>query len=236
MKVLAINSSPLKSKGNTHMILEPFLEGAKEAGAETELLFTMDLDIKPCIGDFSCWHKTPGKCIQKDDMESVLEKVQQADIIVFATPLYVEGMTGPMKNMMDRMIPMVTPVIEIRDDHCGHPVRDDQRRLKMVLVSNCGFWELDNFDVLVAHMEAIAKNFADFAGSLLRPHGPALKGMIQMGMDLSSVFDACRDAGRQVVESGTISEETLKEISKDLIPRDVYVESANAYTELLSKT
>ncbi len=231
MKVLAINSSPLKSKGNTHMILEPFLEGAKEAGAEVELLYTKDLNIKPCNGEFSCWYKTPGKCMLNDDMESVLEKVQQADIIVFATPLYVDGMSGPMKNMIDRMIPVVTPKIEIRDDHCRHPVRNEKRRLKMVLVSNCGFWELDNFDPLVTHMEAIAANFAEFVGSILRPHGPALKPMMEMGMDISSVIDACRDAGRQLVETGSIAEDTLKEISRDLIPRDVYLQNANSSIE-----
>jgi multimeric flavodoxin WrbA len=68
MKALAINSSPNKGKGNTALILKPFLEGMKEAGAEVELYHTSDLKINPCQGDLSCWLRTPGECIHNDDM------------------------------------------------------------------------------------------------------------------------------------------------------------------------
>ncbi len=78
MKVLAINSSPLMGKGNTAVILDPFLEGMREAGAEVELLYTKKLDIKPCQGDFICWTKTPGECHQKDDMEWVRPRMAEA--------------------------------------------------------------------------------------------------------------------------------------------------------------
>ncbi len=80
MKVVAINSSPLMGKGNTALILDPFLEGMREAGAEVELLYTKKLDIKPCQGDFICWTKTPGECHQKDDMEWVRPKMAEADL------------------------------------------------------------------------------------------------------------------------------------------------------------
>lgn len=66
-KVLAINSSPKMEKGNTNLILTPFLEGIKEAGAEVELFYTNKLKIGPCKGDLNCWIKTPGECFQKDD-------------------------------------------------------------------------------------------------------------------------------------------------------------------------
>lgn len=69
MKVLAINGSPNKDKGNTAIILNPFLEGMRETGADVRLYYTEDLTVNPCKGDLSCYLRTPGKCIHNDDNE-----------------------------------------------------------------------------------------------------------------------------------------------------------------------
>lgn len=228
MKVAAINSSPMMGKGNTARILDPFLEGMRGAGAEVDLLYTKKLDINPCHGEFNCWAKTPGVCYQDDDMQTVLPKLREADIWVLATPVFVDGISGPMKNLLDRVIPLIQPFVELRDDHCRHPLREGTKRGKLVLVSNCGFWELDNFDPLLVHLKAMCKNAdREFAGALLRPHGPALKGMLEMGLPVTDVIEAAREAGRQLVEEGTMSPETLDTVSRELLPREVYVENLN---------
>ena len=67
-KVLAINGSPRMENGLTDLVLGPFLEGIKQGGGEVEIIYTKKLKIKPCIGDFQCWHDKIGVCIQKDDM------------------------------------------------------------------------------------------------------------------------------------------------------------------------
>ena len=230
MKVLAINGSPHGEKGNTALILEPFLNGMKEAGAELRLLYTNRMKINPCQGEYNCWLKTPGKCFQKDDMQKVLSKLIQADILVFATPLYVDGMTGPMKNFLDRIIPIADPIIELRDGHCRHPGRREVKDGKLVLVSNCGFWELDNFDPLLMHMQAISRNLGrEFSGALLRPHGPALKAMMKQGMPASDVFGAAKEAGRQLIEDGRMNADTLKIVSRQLVSRQQYVDIANQH-------
>jgi hypothetical protein len=132
--------------------------------------------------------------------------------------------------VVDRMIPMGEPKIVSRQDHCRHPGRGTVTDRKMALVSNCGFWELDNFDALVAHVKAIAKNLdATFAGALLRPHGPAFKAMLNQRAPVTDVLDAARDAGRQIVETGSIAAETLNTVSRPLLPRDMYVAIANEY-------
>jgi multimeric flavodoxin WrbA len=106
MKVLAINGSPHMDEGNTAMILSPFLEGMKEAGAIVELFYVRKLKIGPCNGDMSCWFKNPGKCGQDDDMQMLLPKFKDADVIVWASPVYYAGITGPLKNLMDRQLPL----------------------------------------------------------------------------------------------------------------------------------
>jgi FMN-dependent NADH-azoreductase len=175
LKVLAINAIPHKDNGNTALILSPFLEGLKEAGAEVEVIYTEDLTISPCRGDLICFCRESGRCIQSDDMDWVLPKIKDADVIVFASPLYFDGVTGPLKTLIDRLCPFARMAMEIRDGHCRHVPRYLKNR-KIVLVSNCGFFERDNFDPLVAHMKAISRNLnAEFAGALIRPHGPLMK-------------------------------------------------------------
>jgi multimeric flavodoxin WrbA len=232
MKVLAINGSPHGEKGNTALILTQFLDGMKLAGAEVELLYTKKMKINPCLGEYNCWFKTPGVCSQKDDMQELVPTLMAADILVLATPLYVDGMTGPMKNLLDRAIPIGDPVIEIRDGHCRHIGRKIVKEGKLVLVSNCGFWELDNFDPLVAHVKAVSSNLGrEFAGALLRPHGPALKAMMDRGMPVHDVLDAAREAGRQLVADGRMKPNTLKIVSRELLPMEMYVNIANQYAQ-----
>ncbi len=230
IKVLAFNSSPNMDKGNTALILAPFLEGMREAGAEVELLYTKKLKINPCLGCFNCWLKTPGNCVQKDDMQVLHPKLREAEIWVLATPLYVDGVSGPMKNLMDRMIPLVQPFIELRDGHYRHPLREGTKYGKVVLVSNCGFWEMDNFDPMLVHMKAACKNLSrEFAGALLRPHGGGLRPMMEMGAPLDDIFEAAREAGRQLVRDGEMSTETLATVSRELMPRETYLQVLNGW-------
>lgn len=230
MNVLAINGSPKMDKGNTAMVLDPFLQGMKDAGADVELYFTRMLSINPCQGEFNCWIKTPGKCYQKDDMEMINRKRGESDIVVLASPVYCDAVTGPIKNLLDRMLPVVEPYFEMREGHCRHPLRVGVKRAKLVLVSNCGLWELDNFDPLVAHMKAFCKNASmDYAGALLRPHGAALREMASMGFPLSDIFDAAKEAGGQLVRDGCISEATLAQVSRELISCETYVQLVNDF-------
>ena len=101
MKILGLSCSPRKS-GNTTILLEEALSGAQQEGAETELFSVSGKDIRPCDGCWSCIGT--GDCHIKDDMQSLLLKMAEADGIIFGTPVYVYSMTGQAKIIMDRMI------------------------------------------------------------------------------------------------------------------------------------
>ena len=73
----------------------------RESGADIELFYNDKLKIKPCTGCFNCWLKTPGVCSHKDDMAWLLPKMRDADVMVYATPVYGYGMTGQMKNLLE---------------------------------------------------------------------------------------------------------------------------------------
>jgi len=237
MKVLALNASPFMERGNTALLLEPFLDGMKEERCDVELLYTCRLHVKPCLGEMACWTKTPGKCVQDDDVKMLLPKFQEADVIVFATPVYVDGMPGTLKNLIDRLIPVIEPYFVMREGHCRHPPRGLHKQSKVVLVSNCGFWEKDNFDPLLMHIQAICKNACwQFAGALLRPHGEAFGYMIRKEISVQDIIDAAKNAGKELAKTGKISEKNLKVVSRDLVPLETYVEMTNkAFKQALDK-
>ena len=238
MKVIVINASPKMDKGNTAFILAPFLDGMREAGAEIEVFFTKKMKIGPCEGDLACWFETPGRCVKRDDMDMLLPRLAGSEIWVFATPVYVDGMSGPLKNMLDRLIPLVYPFFEIRGGHCRHALREGTNPGKLVLVSTCGFWELDNFDPLLNHIKAICKNIKrEFAGALLRPHSRAFKSMAESGEPVGDIVEAARDSGRQLIRDGSISGKTLAVISRELLPLDNYLQMINQrFGELLMES
>lgn len=230
MKVVAFNSSPNMEKGNTAFMLNQFLDGMRGAGADVELFYVKKLDIKPCIGCFNCWLKTPGVCVHKDDMRNILPKLSKADVKVIATPLYVDGMTGTMKVLIDRTIPLATPYIVLKDGHCRHDSREGVMAGKVVLISACGFWERDNFNPLVEHIKAFCRNDkSEFAGALLRPHAAVLRTMSELGAPVDDVLGAAHEAGKALVMTGKIPEQLIQTISRELLPRDVYLEMANKH-------
>jgi len=226
MKVLAINCSPKMDKGITALILNPFLEGMREAGADVELVHAKKLDIGACLGRLECF--VQGACIQKDDMQTLLPKLQDADVWVFATPVYWGGVTGGMKNLIDRMTPFGNPVFGIRDGQSYHGLREDVKRGKVVLVSTCGFWELENFDSMIDYMKAFSRQSErEFAGALLRPHSMPFAGMLKMGKPVGDVLEAAKKAGRELVQDGQIAAETLSTIGRAVMPLEAFVAVAN---------
>ena len=228
-RVLAINSSPFMNQGNTAALLEPFLEGMKAEGAEIDLVYTKKMKVAPCQAELHCWLRTPGQCHQRDDMDNLMPKLAAADVWVLATPVFVDGMSGPMKILLDRIMPLMEPWFVVREGHCRHPLRENTRAGKVVLVSTCGLWEIDNFDPLLLHIQAICRNAQrEFAGALLRPHGPVYKMMADKAKGVGDILEAARQAGRQVIQTGRIAPELEKCVSRDLMPRKTYLRIANS--------
>lgn len=217
MKVLAINSSPRMEKGNTALLLGPFLDGIREAGAQADLIYVRKLNIKPCTGCFSCWNKTPGHCPQQDDMEQLYPKLMSADVWVLATPLYECAMTGTLKVLLDRTVA------------CHYPGCEDEKPERLVLISSCGDWALERFVTLVCYMQDLCKNTrkgksCEFAGALLRPHATALKFMMDAGMPVKDIFDSAKQAGFQLAKNGRMEPQALANIGRPLCTRQEFEE------------
>ncbi len=101
MKILALSFSA-REQGNTEILLDTVLAGARQKGAETELYRVAEKEIKPCDGCGDCF-KT-GACPIEDDMQELYGKMLEADGIIFGSPVYFYNITAQGKAVIDRTI------------------------------------------------------------------------------------------------------------------------------------
>ena len=105
-KILIINGSP-RPNGNTTTLAEHLIAGAKEGGADAEVLRLQGLEIQPCDGCDSCQNKSSG-CVISDDMQDLYPKLKEADVIVIASPVYWFSMTAQTKAFLDRWYALIS--------------------------------------------------------------------------------------------------------------------------------
>jgi multimeric flavodoxin WrbA len=230
-KAVAINGSPNMEKGDTAMVLTPFIKGMKDAEADVKLFYTRRLKIKPCTcGEMYCWYNKPGECCIKDDMQTIYPNLRKANILIFATPVYIP-LPGDMQNFINRLCPLVKPLLETRNGRTRGRFHEDVKIQKVVLVSTGGWWEKENFDVVIHIAEEFALNASvEFAGAVIRPHAFLIKRKGKITSDGEKVLSALQKAGNELIKEGEISEETLKKISRPLISQE---ELRRKYNSLL---
>ena len=107
MKIAILNGSP--RIGNTAAMVNAFAEGAKEAGHEVDILHVGKMKISGCLACEYCHSKGEGKCVQKDDMEKVMPAYKEADMIVYASPIYYFAMTAQLSAAIQRMYAIGKP-------------------------------------------------------------------------------------------------------------------------------
>lgn len=207
MKIVAINGSPRAKKGLTDKVLERFLAGAREGGAETETIYLGKLKINPCIACLHCWFRTPGVCRHDDDMTDLMRRLGSADLLVFACPVYVDGMTGQMKTMFDRFLAYTEPFFEFEDGRSYHP-RLREGEMPVVLISTCGFPEREHFQAISLHFKRI---FANMRAVLLAEFLFPASSLIASDPDIVEPnLRAVERAGREVAETGAVAPETVE--------------------------
>lgn len=149
-KVLVISTS-LRRNSNSHALAEEFAKGAKEAGHQVELLSLIGRQIEYCVGCLSC--QGTGQCVIEDDANLIAEKMLEADVVCYATPIYYYEMAGQMKTLLDRMNPLFSADYKFRDVYMLSTAADDGPHVADRAVNGLEGW-----------IECFAK--AELAGSL----------------------------------------------------------------------
>jgi multimeric flavodoxin WrbA/putative sterol carrier protein len=225
MKALIFMGSPRGEKSSSYHVAEHFISGFKKAGCQTEEILVRDLTINPCRGCFTCWTKTPGRCIHRDDMDMVLSKIESAELIVYAFPLYIFNMPGIVKNLLDRQIPLIKPDLVENKGITGHPHRNPNWKNKVFLISVAGFPERSHFDALVSTFEKCFRSENNkFIGSILIGGAEPMHRDDMQGA-FTDLYKLVETAGYEIGKNGAMSEKT----NQAIIERTTY--SKKALTE-----
>lgn len=234
MKVLVINGSPRGDKSNSFKLTGAFLDGMGQElerldkKIEKEILNVNRLDIRPCLGCFSCWNRTPGECCIRDDMQHVIKKLLWADVVIWSFPLYYFNVPGGLKNLIDRQLPMVLPFMTERKDGAGngsHPGRYDRSGQRNVIISTCGFYTAEkNYDgvcSLFDHMCGQNQYTCIFCGQ------GELFRVKELSQRTDEYLGYVRQAGKEFV-TGEIRENTREKLEQLLYPKEVFESMADA--------
>jgi multimeric flavodoxin WrbA len=162
MKVILLNGSPRKN-WNTHKLLLEAEGGAKEMGAETEIIHLYDLNYTDCRSCFACkikGTKTNGVCAVRDDLRPVLEKLHAADGVIIGTPIYYDGMTGEAASLIHRML---FPTVLYDVDQQNEKLNPKRKKCGLIVTSQVPRSVLDqgyNYPFEAA-ADAISRYFGD---------------------------------------------------------------------------
>jgi multimeric flavodoxin WrbA len=211
MKVLALNSSArVGDVSKTEILLDHLVQGMREAGAEVEVINLHKKKIRYCSGCFTCWTKTPGLCLHKDDMTNeIFPKYLECDLSVLATPLYHFTVNALMKTFIERTLPIAQPFFVKRNGVTSHPLR---RQFPLtVVLSVAGFPEESGFDQLTSYVRFLFRD--RLAAEIYRPSAEMIRPNTK-DKAINDVLEATVQGGRELVESQKISLETMAGIKK----------------------
>jgi len=151
MNILILSGSPRKD-GNTELLVEAFVRGASEHH-QVEMVSVRDVKVNPCLGCNACFKNESHICAQKDDMSVIYEKMNQADMLVIASPVYFYGISAQLKAVIDRF---------------HNPIRDSFhiKKMALLLVGAASLPEL--FDAILTEYNLCLKFFnMEDAGKVL---------------------------------------------------------------------
>lgn len=226
MKILVINGSPKVQNSNTIKLTNEFIRGIKNKTECSVTTFNAyeSGNLHDCIGCFTCWTKTPGKCIFSDDMP--LNEYIEADIVIWSFPLYCFGMPSKAKCVMDRLLPTKKPTIMVDDSGRNlHPSRYEVSGKKYILISTCGFYEVENnFEGLIKQFDLV---YGDTYTSILCPEGE-LFSVPQLEGRCKKYLEGVVLAGEEYAVNSEISRKTQNILCEKLFSRKVFIDMANA--------
>ena len=126
MKRVIVISTSLRHGSNSEMLADQFVEGALSAGNDVEKISLVGKDIQFCRGCFAC--QKLGRCVIKDDVNAIMAKVLEADVVCWATPIYYYEMSGQMKTLIDRLNALYRLDYKFRDVYLLTTAAEDEEQ------------------------------------------------------------------------------------------------------------
>ncbi len=136
-KILILSGSPRKG-GNSDILCDEFMRGAKEAGNDVEKIFLRDKKINYCVACYYC-RDNGGKCAINDDMAEIIEKMISSDVIVMASPVYFYSIDAQLKTVIDRTVAKWTKIKNKEFYYIMTAAEDDKSAMDCTLECMRGF-------------------------------------------------------------------------------------------------
>lgn len=205
-------------------VTRAFLDGMNNAQQnDVEIVHVIDKHIEYCTGCFACM-KNGGRCIHNDDMRNLLEKMLQADLLVFSFPLYCYGMPAPLKALIDRILPLSSMAMQKVGDRYVHVGQADFYHLKYLMICGCGFPNSKhNFEGAVAQFQLCFPNNRTI---ITIPETPMFN-VPEANQVTQPRLDLVKSAGEQYAKVGAIDDDLLTAVCSPMIPEEIYANIVN---------
>lgn len=158
-------------------------EALKAKHYEVEEKKLKDIEIKPCMGCYACWIKTPGKCIIDDYGRELISEMINSQLIVYLTPVVYGGYSPELKKALDRVIPLMLPFFEKIKGEVHHPQRYDSYPDVLVL----GITDHENHEEEVIFNELIGRNalnwYNTFKGRVINIHNDSFENAVAEALE-----------------------------------------------------
>jgi multimeric flavodoxin WrbA len=213
-KILAINGSHRSEKGFTEIVLRKFLKGTESAKVQCEVLYPSKKKIISCDSCGKCLFETPGVCKHNDDMDAIIEKMEESDLLVFASPVYFDSMTSNLKKMIERLRSTLDAFFEFKNGRTFH-LKSNRKHKKVVTIFTAGNPERESFVSISRIFNRIIDNMGwELAGEFNFPASHLLVAEPEL---LESQFKAITMAGKEFASNKKISKKLLQAANREYI-------------------
>ena len=229
MIITAINGSYRGDRGYTNFLIELLFQGAREAGAKCSTVHLADCHIERCLACDRCQSKKNQRpCVheQADDVAAIFRRMKESDIIIYATPIYVFAMSGLLKTFLERFYAkgVVSDLTVSQKGLIFHKIAATICSKPFVSLVCCDNLERETPQNVIDYFETFSK-FTDASqvGLLVRNGGRLSGG----GKDpkreakvprIFDVYEAYRQAGRELARNGEIDRKTEKRANREIVP------------------
>jgi multimeric flavodoxin WrbA len=192
--IVGISGSP-RAEGNTEMLLDAALEGARSEGAVTVKLRLNEMNIKPCQGCGGC--SGTGLCVIADDMQQVYSLLQQMDGLVLASPIYFGGLTAQTKAMVDRC-----QALWARKHLLGDPLSADGVARRVLFLSAASASVRQQIEAVRTEVAAFLETFDGSSEELVFP---SLEEAGQVAEDWTALTQAHAAGARLAIQGRVVN-------------------------------
>ena len=179
MKHIAVIVGSPRKNGNTELLADAFIQGARSAGNTVETISVIGKQIGGCLGCNACYRDAQHRCVLHDDMEDCYQRLSEADVIVIATPIYFYGVSSQLKSLIDRL---------------HNPIRNTFKVKKLGLLAVCADDREAVFDSVSVMYRSVLSYFSLADGGIVTVRGVSEKGDIKSHPKLQ----AAQEMGRTI--------------------------------------